>query len=87
MLWDKKNIKKVEQEIPNNFVKSALQKDLEIGFDLMYKFLNKKIGKDYPFPIDTHKIFVNLYKIPKGREILQIEFYLGQLNKRQETKK
>ena len=75
------NIKKVEQEIPNNFVKSALQKDLEIGFDLMYKFLNKKLTKDYPFPIDTHKMFVNLFKIPKGREIPQIEYYLGQLNK------
>ena len=75
------NIKKIEQDIPNTFIKEALQKDLEIGFDLMYKFLNKKLGKDYPFPIDTHKIFVNLYKIPKGREILQIEYYLGQLYK------
>ena len=75
------NIKKIEQEIPNTFVKKAMQKDLEIGFDLMYKFLNKKIGKDYPFPIDTHKIFVNLFQIPKGREIVQIEFYLGQLHK------
>ena len=70
-----------EKRIPNNFVKSALQKDLEIGFDLMYKFLNKKLTKDYPFPIDTHKMFVNLFKIPKGREIPQIEYYLGQLNK------
>jgi hypothetical protein len=75
------NIKKVEQEIPNIFVKKALQKDLEIGFDLMYKFLNKKLGKDYPFPIDTHKMFVNLYKIPHGREIVQIDYYLGQLYK------
>ena len=47
----------------------------------MYKFLNKKLTKDYPFPIDTHKMFVNLFKIPKGREIPQIEYYLGQLNK------
>ena len=75
------NIKNIQQEIPNSFIKKALQKDLEIGFDLMYKFLNKKIGKDYPFPIDTHKIFVNLYQIPKGREILQIDYYLGQLFK------
>ena len=35
------NIKKVEQDVPNTFIKQALQKDLEIGFDLMYKFLNK----------------------------------------------
>ena len=75
------NIKKIEHDEPNTFIKKALQKDLEIGFDLMYKFLNKKIGKDYPFPIDTHKIFVNLYQIPKGREILQIDYYLGQLYK------
>ena len=75
------NIKKVEQEVPNTFIKEALQKDLEIGFDLMYKFLNKKISKDYPFPIDTHKMFVNLFKIPQGREILQIDYYLGQLHK------
>ena len=75
------NIKKLEEELPNLFIKKALQKDLEKGFDLMYKFLNRKIGKDYPFPIDTHKMFVNLYQIPHGREIFQIEFYLGQLNK------
>ena len=75
------NIKKIEQEIPNIFIKKALQKDFEIGLDLMYKFLSKKIGKDYPFPIDTHKIFVNIYQIPKGREILQIDYYLGQLFK------
>ena len=75
------NIKKIEQDIPNIFVKKALQQDLEKGFDLMYKFLNKKLVKDYPFPIDTHKMFVNLYKIPNGREIPQIEYYLGQLNK------
>ena len=75
------NIKKIQQEIPNIFIKKALQKDFEIGLDLMYKFLNKKLGKDYPFPIDTHKIFVNLYQIPKGREILQIDYYLGQLYK------
>ena len=47
----------------------------------MYKFLNKKMTKDYPFSIDTHKMFVNLYKIPHGREIVQIEYYLGQLHK------
>ena len=75
------NIKKLEQEVPNTFVKEAMQKDLEIGFDLMYKFLNKKIEKDYPFTIDTHKMFVNLYKIPHGREIVQVDYYLGQLYK------
>ena len=75
------NIKKVEQEQPNTFVKEAMQKDFEIGFDLMYKFLNKKIEKDYPLPIDTHKMFVNLYKVPHGREIVQIDYYLGQLYK------
>ena len=75
------NIKKVEQNLPNTFIKKALQKDLEKGFDLMYKFLNKKMTKDYPFSIDTHKMFVNLYKIPHGREIVQIEYYLGQLHK------
>ena len=75
------NIKKIEQEVPNTFVKEALQKDFEIGFDLMYKFLSRKIGADYPFPIDTHKIFVNLNKIPHGREIVQIDYYLGQLYK------
>ena len=75
------NIKKLEQEVPNTFVKEAMQKDFEIGFDLMYKFLNRKIEKDYPFTIDTHKMFVNLYKIPHGREIVQIDYYLGQLHK------
>ena len=75
------NIKKLEQEMPNTFVKEAMQKDLEVGFDLMYKFLNKKIEKDYPFTIDTHKMFVNLYKIPHGREIVQVDYYLGQLHK------
>jgi hypothetical protein len=75
------NIKKLEQEVPNTFVKEAMQKDFEVGFDLMYKFLNRKIEKDYPFTIDTHKMFVNLYKIPHGREIVQVDYYLGQLYK------
>jgi hypothetical protein len=81
------NIEKLKQQNPNSFTKEALQKDFEKGFDLIYKFLNRKIIKDYPFPIDTHKIFVNLNKIPKGREIPQIDYFLGQLYNNIETLK
>ena len=47
----------------------------------MFKFLTKKIGKDFPIPIESHKMFVNLNLIPNGRQIPQIDFYLGKLYK------
>ena len=75
------NIKELKELVPNTFIKEALQKDLEKGFDAMFEFLSRKRGKDFPSPIESHKMFVNLNKIPKGREIPQIEFYLGKLNK------
>ena len=75
------NIQELKEKPPNTFIKEALQKDLEKGFDLMFKFLSKKIGKDFPLPIESHKMFVNLKLIPNGRQIPQIEFYLGKLHK------
>ena len=74
------NIKDLKEGLPNTFIKEALQKDFEKGFDEMYKFLNRKVPKDFPDEVVAHKIFVNLYQIPNGRKIPQIEFYLGQLN-------
>ena len=73
------NIKELKEGLPNTFIKEALQKDFEDGFDAMFKFLNRKVAKDFPDEVVAHKIFVNLYQIPNGRKIPQIEFYLGQL--------
>ena len=74
------NIKDLKEGLPNTFIKEALQKDFEDGFDAMFKFLNRKVAKDFPDEVVSHKIFVNLFQIPDGRKIPQIEFYLGQLN-------
>ena len=74
------NIKELKEGLPNTFIKEALQKDFEDGFDAMFKFLNKKVAKDFPDEVVSHKIFVNLFQIPDGRKIPQIDFYLGQLN-------
>ena len=73
------NIKELKEGLPVTFIYEAFQKDFEIGLDAIFKFLNKKVSNQFPFEIEPHKIFVNLNKIPDGRKIPQIEFYLGQL--------
>ena len=74
------NITELKEQEANPFVKDALQKDFENGFDLMFKFLNKKMSEKFPFTIESHKMFVNLNKIPEGLKTHQIKFYLGQLH-------
>ena len=75
------NIKEVKQGNPNTFVKEALQKDFEEGFNAMFKFLHSKLPNKFPDVADAHKMFVNLLKMPNGRTIPQVEFFLGQLHK------
>lgn len=74
------NIGNLGQRPPNRFMKEALQKDFEIGLDVMLKHLNKKVAHQFPFEIEAHKIFVNLKYIPDGRKSPQTNFYISKLD-------
>jgi hypothetical protein len=45
----------------------------------MITYLNDKQGKDFPYMIDTHKIFVNIKYIPNCRKQKATNFYVEQL--------
>ena len=45
----------------------------------MIEYLNDKRGKDFPYMIDPHKIFVNIQYIPDGTKKEASNFYLSQL--------
>ncbi|MGL4948249.1 MAG: hypothetical protein ACRC42_02570, partial [Mycoplasma sp.] len=81
------NIKKVEQNEPTRFMREAYQLQFEQGIAWMITYLNERMQKDFPFLIDTHKIFVNWKYVPNGRETPQTNYYLEQLdNKIEECK-
>lgn len=73
------NIKDLKQAPPSKFIKEALQKDFEAGLDATLQHLNRKMGKDFPFEIESHKIFVNIRLIPEWRTTPHVKFYLQQL--------
>ena len=56
-----------------------MQIDFENGLDATLQHLNRKMGKDFPFEIESHKIFVNIKLIPEWRSTPHIKFYLQQL--------
>lgn len=56
-----------------------MQIDFEAGLDATLQHLNRKMGKDFPFEIESHKIFVNINLIPEWRTTPHIKFYLQQL--------
>ena len=73
------NIKELKQSPPSRFIREALQKDFEAGIDATLQHLNRKMGKDFPFEIEAHKIFVNINLIPEWRTTPHLKFYLQQL--------
>jgi hypothetical protein len=73
------NIPKLDQPEPTRFKKEAYQLQFEKGLYLMYEYLNSKIPNDFPYLIDTHKIFVNINHIPHGRTNPASSYYLEQL--------
>ena len=73
------NIENLEQPEPSKLKRAAYQEQFEIGLKEMIEYLNDKRGKDFPYMIDTHKIFVNIKYIPDGTKKEASNFYLSQL--------
>ena len=73
------NIDVLSQNEPTRLKHEAYQLKFEEGLSHMITYLNDKQGKDFPYFIDTHKIFVNIKYIPNGRTEKATNFYLEQL--------
>ena len=73
------NIENLTQPEPSKLKKAAYQEQFEIGLKEMIEYLNEKRGKDFPYMIDTHKIFVNIKYIPNGTKKEASNFYLSQI--------
>ena len=73
------NIGDLIQPEPSKLKKEAYQVQFEKGIEEMIIYLNDKQGKDFPYMIDPHKIFVNIKCIPNGTKKEASNFYLSQL--------
>jgi hypothetical protein len=73
------NIEILSQKEPTKLKHEAYQLKFEQGLSSMITYLNDKQGKDFPYFIDTHKIFVNIRNIPNGRTQKATNFYLEQI--------
>ena len=73
------NIEDLNQPQPTKLKKAAYQEQFEKGIEEMIEYLNEKKGKDFPYMIDSHKIFVNIKYIPNGTKKEASNFYLSQL--------
>ena len=73
------NITSLEQPEPTKFKHDAYQKQFEEGLNSMIEYLNRRLMKDFPYPIDTHKIFVNIKYIPNGKINEATNYYINRL--------
>ena len=73
------NINILSQKEPTKLKHEAYQLKFEEGLAHMITYLNDKQGKDFPYMIDTHKIFVNIRNIPNSRTQKATNFYVEQL--------
>ena len=73
------NIENLTQPEPSKLKRAAYQNQFEKGIEEMIVYLNEKQGKDFPYMIDSHKIFVNIKYIPDGTKNEASNFYLSQL--------
>ena len=73
------NIGDLIQPEPSKLKKEAYQVQFEKGIEEMIIYLNDKQGKDFPYMIDPHKIFVNIKCIPNGTKKEASNYYLSQL--------
>ena len=73
------NIDILSQNEPTRLKHEAYQLKFEEGLAHMITYLNDKQGKDFPYMIDTHKIFVNIKYIPNCRKQKATNFYVEQL--------
>jgi len=73
------NIGDLIQPEPTKLKRAAYQEQFEKGIEEMIVYLNDKKGNDFPYMIDSHKIFVNIKYIPDGTKKDASNFYLSQL--------
>ena len=73
------NIEILSQKEPTRLKHEAYQLKFEEGLASIITYLNSKQGKDFPYMIDTHKIFVNIKYIPNGRTLKATSFYIEQI--------
>ena len=73
------NITNLEQPEPTKFKYEAYQIKFEEGLNSMIEYLNRRLMKDFPYTIDTHKIFVNIKYIPNGKKESATNFYINKL--------
>ena len=73
------NIPILKQPEPTQMKHEAYQLQFEEGLNSMIEYLSTKLIKDFPYVIDTHKIFVNIKYIPNWKENEAANYYLSQL--------
>jgi len=73
------NIGNLIQPEPSKLKTEAYQEQFEKGLEEMIIYLNDKKSNDFPYMIDSHKIFVNIRCIPNGTKNEASNFYISQL--------
>ena len=73
------NINNLEQPEPTKLKHEAYQKQFENGLNSMIEYLNRRLMKDFPYTIDTHKIFTNIKFIPNGKIEKATSYYINRL--------
>ena len=73
------NINNLEQPEPTRLKYEAYQIKFEEGLNSMIEYLNPRLMKDFPYTIDTHKIFTNIKYVPKGKIENATSFYINRL--------
>ena len=81
------NILNLDQPQPTRLKHEAYQIEFENGLNSMIDYLNSHQNKDFPYIIDSHKIFVNIKYIPNGTKEPATNFYLNQLTEQIEQLK
>ena len=73
------NITNLDQPEPTKLKHEAYQIKFEEGLNSMIEYLNRRLMKDFPYTIDTHKIFTNINFVPKGKIDNATNFYINRL--------
>ena len=73
------NIRILSQPQPNKLKHEAYQLEFENGLNSMIYYLNSRQNKDFPYIIDSHKIFTNINYVPNGKTEVATNFYISKL--------
>ena len=73
------NIINLDQPEPTKLKHEAYQLKFEEGLNSMIEYLNRRLMKDFPYTIDTHKIFTNIKYVPNGKTEIATNFYINRL--------